>query len=110
MNDDGLRAKLKTWKVEPEIPARFQAEVWARIAARDAARDASPWRQFLRGLLAALDRPAYATAAIALTVVVSLGAARMQSDSANARGLAQLEMRYVNSIDPNAPAHGHSLP
>lgn len=100
MEPDELSSKLKSWKVDVEIPRRFQAVVWQKIATREEARRRSIWHRFREGLLVDLGKPQYATALIAVSVSLSLGVARLNAKETNAKHWRELETRYVNSITP----------
>lgn len=100
MESDDLNSKLHAWRTDLEIPRRFQAEVWQRIAAREEARQLSVWHRFHEALFTQLARPQYATALVAVSILVSLGAAHVQAKGANAKHWRELETRYVNSITP----------
>lgn len=104
MIDEDLDKILEAWKVEPEIPARFQANVWARIASRETERENSFWRGLTAHFLGLLLRPAYAMALVVTMMGMSLGAARIHSENVNNRRWATLEARYAFSIDPYAQA------
>ena len=108
MNDEDLKTKLRTWRVAPEIPTRFQVGVWARIAAREAARDNSVLRQMSEQLFGTIARPAYAATLVVAFMGISLGTAHIHADKVNSRRLAALETRYVFSIDPYAQAQERS--
>lgn len=99
---DDLAASLRTWKVEPQVPASFQREVWQRIAARQTAREEAFWPQLVQWVSSQLVRPRYALALVAVTLSVSLGAAHLQAQDANARLGKQLAARYATSVDPLA--------
>jgi hypothetical protein len=105
MNDsdsDDLSTKLRAWKVAPVAPASFQREVWQRIAARQTARDDAFWPRAVEWFSTQLIRPRYAVALVALSLSVSVGAALVQAQDANARHWKKLEARYASSIDPLA--------
>ncbi len=99
-SEDELSSKLKSWKVDVEIPRRFQAAVWQRIATREEARSRSTWHRLREVLLVELGKPQYATALIAVSISLSLGVAHLNAKQTNAKNWRQLESRYVNSITP----------
>lgn len=99
---DDLSAILRTWKLQPQVPAGFPREVWQRIAARQAAREEAFWPQLAQWLSTKLARPQYATALVALSLTISIGVARLQARETNARLGRQLEARYATSVDPLA--------
>jgi hypothetical protein len=103
MNDpdfDDLSAKLRSWKVEPPVPASFQREVWQRVAARQSAREDALWPWAARWFSGQFVRPRYAVALIALSLSISVGAGLLHAQDANARHWKKLEARYAISIDP----------
>lgn len=96
--------KLQTWKVDPDIPAGFQREVWARIAARGAARRSS-WRRWLPDGME-LWKPQCAVPVFALALASSIGLALFQAREANDQAWKDLESRYAVSFNPIAQASG----
>jgi hypothetical protein len=105
--DEELRARLRSWRVEAEVPPSFQADVWRKIAARQAtAEKPSPAVGWIGWLLSQLGRPRYAVPVGLALLTVSLGLARVQADSANGRTWKTLQTRYVVSIDPTAMVQG----
>jgi hypothetical protein len=105
MNDfasDDLSAKLRAWKVEPQVPGSFQREVWQRIATRQTAREEAFWPQFVQWVSTKLVRPQYATALVILSLSASIGVAHVQAQGTNARMEKMLEARYAASVDPLA--------
>jgi hypothetical protein len=105
--DEGLRARLRLWRVQAEVPPSFQADVWRKIAARQAtAEKPPPAVGWVGWLLGQLGQPRYAVPVGLALLGVSLGLARVQADSANGRTWRTLEARYVVSIDPMAMAQG----
>lgn len=101
--DEKLKQQLSSWKVDVEIPQRFQAEVWQQIAARDASRRARLWFQVREWFSLQLAKPSYATAVVVTGVTLSLGFAHLRAERANASYSRELETRYVSSVNPNAP-------
>lgn len=99
---DDLRAKLRAWKVEPEVPAGFQREVWQRIAVCQRAREGGLWPSVARWFVAQLSRPQYAFAIILVSLSAGLGLAHVQAQDANAKHWKALETRYATSVDPLA--------
>lgn len=102
---DDLSAKLRAWKVESRVPASFQREVWQRIALRQAARENAFWPRVAHWFSTQFIRPQYTFATVALTLVISLGAAYLQAQETKARLWKRLETRYAASVDPLAMAH-----
>ena len=99
---EDLSAKLRTWKVEPQVPGSFQREVWQRIAARQTAREEAFWPQLVQWVSAQLVRPRYAMALVAVSLSASIGVAHIQAQDTNVKLGKQLEARYATSVDPLA--------
>ena len=97
---DDLSAKLRAWKVEPQVPASFQREVWQRIAIRQTAREEAFWPNLARWFFRQLTRPQYAFAFVLLSLTAGLGLAHVQAQDANTRHWKALETRYATSVDP----------
>ena len=106
MNDDEfLKQLLNTWKVDPEIPARFQSGVWQRIATRDSEREASLWESFNNWIVDKVGRPAQAASVVMAGLILGATAAYLQAQDSNARHWRQLETRYIQSINPLTHIH-----
>lgn len=102
--DDELHDLLETWKVSPAPHPRFVADVWRRIAVEEAA-DGMDWRSRLREwLFVQLPRPAYASAVLAATIVLTATAARLQASHARERYRIESARQYLAAIDPLAMA------
>ena len=99
---DELSAKLRTWKVEPQVPGSFQREVWQRIAARQTMREEAFWPKVVQWLSTRLVRPQYAAALFAITLSAGIGVAHVQAQGTNAKHWKALEARYAASVDPMA--------
>ena len=103
MNDpdfDNLSAKLRSWKVDPKIPASFEREVWQRIAARQAVRDDAFWLRVAQWFSVQFVRPRYAVTLASLALSLSVGSGLLHAQSTNAQHWKKLEARYASSIDP----------
>ena len=99
-SDEILKQQLSTWKLDVEIPPRFQADVWAQIAVRE-----SPlWDRFYDWFATAFCTSRIAGAMMALGLTVGIGAAYMRAGNSNASVGRQLEAQYMESINPLA--HG----
>ncbi len=101
---DELSAKLRAWKVEPQVPDSFPREVWQRIAARQAEREEAFWSRIAQWFSAQLVRPQYATALVVLSLSASVGVAHLQAQATNVKHWKELEVRYATSVDPLAMA------
>lgn len=98
-----LSAKLRAWKVEPEVPSAFPREVWQRIAVRQAKTSLCTVRLGEWFSLQVM-RPATAFAVVIAILGVSVGAAHLKAQETNAQHWKTLELRYGVSIDPVAMA------
>ncbi len=97
---DELAAKLRAWRVEPQVPVSFQRQVWQRIAVRQTAREGAFWPSLARSMFAQFARPQYALAILLVSLSASVGFAHLHAQEANARHWKALEIRYARSVDP----------
>jgi hypothetical protein len=97
--DDELKARLRAWSVDPQLPDSFQRAVWQRIAVRQSGRKrlVSGW---LEEALSVLLQPRYAAAIGGLMLATSLGLAHLQAQQVNSEHWRVLEARYTASINP----------
>lgn len=101
--DEPLQQQLAAWNVEVELPARFQADVWARIAARE--KERRSWREWAADwFAAAFFQPRLAAAVAAVSLLVGAGSAYMRAQDFNAATGRMMEARYIASINPLAHA------
>ncbi len=100
--DDELSGKVRAWKIELQLPAGFQREVWQRIAARQSPRAKAFWAGLLHWLSDQLARPQYATAMMAVMLTSGIGFAHVKAHDSNAKSWKMLEARYANSVNPLA--------
>jgi len=101
--DQNLKQLLSTWRVEAEVPPRFQANVWAQIAARESARR-SLWNQLAEWFTTEFCKPHLAAAVVTFSLALSVGTAYLRAQDSNATVGRQLEARYMETINPLA--HG----
>ena len=103
--DDPFQRALGAWKVEVEIPARFQSEVWQRIATQESSRADSVWSRVRDWIGAEFAKPGRAAAVLATGLLLSAVSAYLQAENFNSQQQQQLEARYINSINPLAEGH-----
>lgn len=114
MNDSNHASKgrslspddLQIWKVETEIPSRFQAEVWQKIAARQVEQPV--WSRFIEWITLTLVRPQFAAALILVAGLMGGGLAQWKVQRVNARSFNALQSQYIASVDPYAHANAFS--
>lgn len=98
---DPLGNLLQEWRVEAELPPRFEEQVWRRIAVEETRAHESGWRQrFRNGLELLFARPAFASACVIALLMVGVTAGWFHGQRESARLDAKLGWRYVQSIDP----------
>lgn len=100
INDARLGPLLREWKVDAALPLRFDEQVWRRIERAEAPRAFTPWDVFRSWMEAALSRPAFATAYVAVLLVTGLLAGNWQAQRANEYGQSRARAHYVQSVDP----------
>jgi hypothetical protein len=99
-NPDPLDEELKSWNVSAPLPPRFQENVWKRVAALDKSPAVPFWRAFEEQLARAFLRPAFASAYLAVLLVVGLGTGFWQARAKTAEWDKALAEKYVQSVDP----------
>jgi hypothetical protein len=98
-NDTELKALLAEWRVSTPVPPHFNEEVWQRIERSDVTRVSVV--DVVRGwLMAALARPAIALAYVTALLLLGSTLGFLQGNYKAARWERELEVRYVQSIDP----------
>jgi hypothetical protein len=97
-DDAKLGSLLRESRVTPQLPPRFQENVWRRIADSETAK-AADLVTWVDSLLALVLRPRLAFAALAVLVIVG-AAIGAREGTQEARHEAQV--RYVASVAPNS--------
>jgi hypothetical protein len=103
LSDPELQKKLQTWRVDIDVPADFQREVWSRIAAHEAVDGDSAWLTGVKRLLSSatlFSTPRLALAAVTISLLVGAGTGLVETGRSNTAVWKHLENRYVQSINP----------
>jgi hypothetical protein len=105
--DEALHELLGEWRTDAALPqgfqAGFQAAVWRRIEWAECAPApaASPvWFAVAHRIGAALARPAFATAYVAVLLAMGVTAGWTQARQEIAQTRDSLQERYVRALDP----------
>lgn len=97
-----LKEKLNAWRVEIDVPAGFQREVWARIAARER----NVWKEVVATFSLGMARPVFAAGVLAVALLTSLILAHVNARETNERRWGVIESHYFASLDPYTHAMG----
>jgi hypothetical protein len=98
--DERLNEMLGSWKVDANLPPRFQEQVWRRIARSDSAGDAPFWVKAFRAMTEPFTRPKVAYAYIAVLLTFGIAAGSWTAQVKSSKMEAALGSRYVHTIDP----------
>lgn len=103
---DPLENLLLEWRVETNLPPRFEEQVWRRIAIEEARQlETGGWHRFRSVLEMLFLRPAFAGACVFALVLTGLAAGWWQGNREVARLDDSLGQRYVQSVAPFAESH-----
>lgn len=103
LSDSELQKKLQTWRVNVDVPADFQREVWSRIATREPGDGGAAWQRWAKHLLssaALFSTPRLALAAVTISIGLGVTMGLVETGRANTATWKHLENQYVQSIDP----------
>jgi hypothetical protein len=98
--DDRLTRLLSDWRLETNLPPRFQEDVWKRIARAENAGAPSFLGQLWNVLDAAFRRPVPAVAYVTVLVAIGLSVGMLRARETTSRLDHTLEARYLQSVDP----------
>jgi hypothetical protein len=98
--EEKLSKLLGTWKLDAQLPPRFQEAVWQRIKRAEATAKAPFWEGLFASIQAALARPALATAYVGVLLFAGVGAGYWQAENLSAQVKVDLQARYVRTVDP----------
>jgi hypothetical protein len=99
-NNDPFHERLKSWKFEPTIPPRFQAEVWSRIRAREDERTDTSLAAFVRWLFPSPAAWQFVAATVVMMLVLGATLGNVVASASNDRDRAVLAERYAQMVDP----------
>jgi hypothetical protein len=98
-HDQRLKALLREWQPEADLPVRFESEVWHRIALNEEKRS-NFWS--FEWLFRITCQPRLAFAIVAIAVVLGTGLANWQAQRNYRHEMAASKSRYILSVDPFA--------
>ena len=97
-SDRALSQVLRQWKVQAQLPARFQEQVWRRIEHSESPQRAPAWRELLQRLTAALARPPLAVSYLTVLLLAGLLTGYWQARVTRAQVDESMGARYVQSV------------
>ena len=103
LSDRELQEKLQAWRVDIDVPADFQREVWSRIAAHEAIDGGPAWLTWVKRLLSSgtlFSTPRLALAAVTVGLLLGAGTGLVETGRSNTAVWKHLENQYVQSINP----------
>ena len=98
-HDQRLKALLREWQTQADVPPRFESDVWHRIALNEEKR--SSWMNF-DWLFQTTCQPRLAFAIVIVAVVFGTGLATWQAQHSYHQEIAASKVRYIQSVDPFA--------
>ncbi|MDX2227460.1 MAG: hypothetical protein SFY92_10280 [Verrucomicrobiae bacterium] len=102
---DPLDSLLKNWSVEPEIPSRFQADVWNRISVEAPESLGIDWLDRLLDF--ALEKKWHTALSLFLVAITGLGLAYLGSSASHRPDPHRMAQSYAQFIDPAARHQGN---
>lgn len=109
--DEELSQRLQAWKVQPGIPARFQASVWDRIRAQEEAAAQTTIARLWHWLFPTVPALRWATAVAVAMLAIGSGLGGIAAQSTNERIERGLAQSYIATVDPYLHgAHAHQTP
>ena len=104
-SDAALRQVLRQWKVDPQLPPRFQEQVWRRIERSEPQVHLPALMHLFHRLTAALARPSLAVSYVTILLLSGLLAGYWQVRITRAHMDETLSARYVQMVDPYQNSH-----
>lgn len=95
---DPLDPLLDHWSETPDLPPRFNAEVWRRISLAEEAEQES--RGFWSGVETWFSRPPFAAMFVASCALLGLFLAEVRVNQQQRERSTQLARSYLQLIDP----------
>jgi len=98
--DPRLRQVLNAWQVSPPPAPGFNAAVWKRISDHEERAAGGIWATLREWLFVQLPKPAYASALLVVTAILSVTAAHLRADHRREQYRLDSARQYLASIDP----------
>lgn len=98
--DEALSKLLRTWKVDAQLPPRFQEAVWRGIERADSVAKISFWRVLVGRVERAFAQRSVAAAYIFIFLLVGVGAGYWRAGDKTAQVESEWRTRYVQAVDP----------
>jgi hypothetical protein len=98
--NDRLTRLLNDWRLDANLPPRFQESVWQRIARAESGGGPSFLAQLWRAIDSTFRRPVPAVAYVTVLVAIGLSAGMLRARETTSRLDHTLETRYLQSVDP----------
>jgi len=104
-SDETLRQVLRQWKVDAQLPPRFQEQVWRQIERSEPQVLMPAWVLLWRRATAALARPSLAASYVTLLLLAGLLAGYWQVRITRAQAEDNMGVRYVQLVAPFQNPH-----
>ena len=98
-HDQRLKALLREWQPQADLPPRFESEVWHRIALNEERR--TSWMNF-DWLFRTTCQPRLAFAIVAASVLLGTALANWQAARSYHHEMEASKSRYIQLVDPFA--------
>ena len=100
MKPENIDQTLREWKLDANLPPRFQERVWQRIARNESPQSLNLWVLIRTRIAEILARPSMAAGYLALLLFTGLLAGYWQARMEQSHTLEDLGARYVQMMDP----------
>lgn len=104
-SDEALRQVLRQWKVDAQLPPRFQEQVWRQIERSEPQVPMPAWVLLWQRVTAALARPSLAASYVTLLLLAGLLAGYWQVRITRAQAEENMGVRYVQLVAPFQNPH-----
>jgi hypothetical protein len=104
-SDQALSQVLRQWKVQAQLPPRFQEQVWRRIEHGESPERAPVWKELWQRLTGALARPSLAVSYVTVLLLAGLLTGYWQARVTRAQVDETMGARYVQTVSMFEHAH-----
>ena len=99
-SDAALRQVLHQWKVDINLPPRFQEQIWRRIERSEPQPQVPGWLLLIHRFATAMAHPSLAVSYVTILTVAGLLAGYWLARVTRAHLDETLSSRYVQMLDP----------